>query len=152
MRHFLGDQFSMDGCIPLRQDWAPLSISSAIKQDPKAILQRHEVSLIHSWIWASSSLSLYGYLDADFAGCHLDRKSTSGTCQFLGSSMVSWSSRKQSNVVQSTTEAEYIATAFCCSQLLWMIATLRDFGLEFHRVPLLRYSWIFFMEGKDEAF
>ena len=89
------------------------------------------------WYSASSSLSLCGYSDADFAGCRLDRKSTSGTCQFLGSSLVSWSSRKQSNVVQSTTEAEYVAAASCCSQLLWMIATLRDFGLVFTRVPLL---------------
>jgi len=89
------------------------------------------------WYSASSTLSLCGYSDADFAGCRLDRKSTSGTCQFLGSSLVSWSSRKQSNVAQSTTEAEYVAAASCCSQLLWMIATLRDFGLLFSHVPLL---------------
>jgi len=89
------------------------------------------------WYSAASTLSLCGYSDADFAGCRLDRKSTSGTCQFLGSSLVSWSSRKQSNVAQSTTEAEYVAAASCCSQLLWMIATLRDFGLSFSRVPLL---------------
>ena len=60
----------------------------------------------------------------------------SGTCQFIGSSLVSWSSRKQSSVAQSTTEAEYVAAAACCSQLLWMVATLRDFGLEYRRVPL----------------
>ncbi|XP_066320393.1 secreted RxLR effector protein 161-like [Miscanthus floridulus] len=89
------------------------------------------------WYSAASTLSLCGYSDADFAGCRLDRKSTSDTCQFLGSSLVSWSSRKQSNVAQSTTEAEYVAVASCCSQLLWMIATLRDFGLSFSRVPLL---------------
>jgi hypothetical protein len=46
------------------------------------------------WYFASSSLALHGFSDADFAGCQLDRKSTSGTCQFLGSSLVSWSSRK----------------------------------------------------------
>ena len=89
------------------------------------------------WFFASSSLVLCGYSDADFAGCRLDRKSTSGTCQFLGSSLVSWSSRKQSSVAQSTCEAEYVAAASCCSQLIWMIATLRDFGLELTKVPLL---------------
>jgi hypothetical protein len=47
------------------------------------------------WYSASSSLALHGFSDADFAGCRLDRKSTSGTCQFWGSSLVSWSSRKQ---------------------------------------------------------
>jgi hypothetical protein len=46
------------------------------------------------WYSASSSLALHGFSDADFVGCRLDRKSTSGTYQFLGSSLVSWSSRK----------------------------------------------------------
>jgi hypothetical protein len=46
------------------------------------------------WFSASSSLSLCGYSNADYAGCRVQRKSTSGTCQFLGSSLVSWSSRK----------------------------------------------------------
>jgi hypothetical protein len=41
------------------------------------------------WYSASSSLSLLGFLDANFEGCRVDRKSTSGTCQFLGSSLVS---------------------------------------------------------------
>jgi hypothetical protein len=67
------------------------------------------------WYSASSSLALHGFSDADFAGCWLDRKSTSGTCRFLGSSLVSWSSRKQSSVAQSTTKAEYVVAASCCS-------------------------------------
>jgi hypothetical protein len=89
------------------------------------------------WFLASSSLSLCGYSDADYAGCRIKRKSTSGTYQFIGSSLVSWSSRNQSSVAQSTIEVEYVVAAACCSQLLWMIATLRDYGLEFRRVPLL---------------
>jgi hypothetical protein len=40
------------------------------------------------WYSASSSLDLIGFSDADFAGCGIDRKSTSGTCQFLGSSLI----------------------------------------------------------------
>ena len=89
------------------------------------------------WYSSDSSLSLRGFSDADHAGCRIDRKSTSGTCQFLGTSLVSWSSRKQSSVATSTTEAEYVVAASCCSQLLWMKATLRDFGLSFGRIPLL---------------
>jgi hypothetical protein len=89
------------------------------------------------WYSASSSLSLVAFSDADFAGCRVDRKSTSGTSQFLGSSLVSWSSGKQSSVAQSTTEAEYVATASCCSQLLWITYTLSDFGEECSHVPLL---------------
>ncbi|WVZ52438.1 hypothetical protein U9M48_003493 [Paspalum notatum var. saurae] len=75
-----------------------------------------------------------GFSDADHAGCRIDRMSTSDTCQLLGTSLVSWSSRKQASVSLSTTEPEYIAAASCCSQLLWMKATLSDFGL---RIPLL---------------
>ncbi|WVZ80620.1 hypothetical protein U9M48_028079 [Paspalum notatum var. saurae] len=89
------------------------------------------------WYSSCSSLSLRGFSDADHVGCRIDRKSTSGTCQLLGTSLVSWSSRKQASVALSTTEAEYVATASCCSQLLWTKGTLSDFGLRFGRIPLL---------------
>jgi hypothetical protein len=48
------------------------------------------------WIWhsTSSSLDLVGFSNVDFAGCGIDRKSTSGTCDFLGSSLVCWSAHK----------------------------------------------------------
>ncbi|WVZ94313.1 hypothetical protein U9M48_040219 [Paspalum notatum var. saurae] len=83
------------------------------------------------WYYSGSSLSLRGFSDADHAGCRIDRKSTSGTCQLLGTSFVSWSSRKQASVALSTTEAEYLL-----SYLLWMKATFSDFGLRFGRIPL----------------
>jgi hypothetical protein len=63
------------------------------------------------WYSASSSQDLVGFSDADFVGCGIDRKSTFGTCHFLGSSLVYWSSQKQSSDAQSTTEAEYVAAA-----------------------------------------
>ncbi|WVZ97352.1 hypothetical protein U9M48_042899 [Paspalum notatum var. saurae] len=66
------------------------------------------------WYSLGSSLSLKGFSDADHAGCRIDRKSTSGTCQFLGTSLIPWSSLKQASVALSTTEAKYIA-ASCCS-------------------------------------
>jgi hypothetical protein len=88
------------------------------------------------WYSASSSLALHGFSDTDFARCRLDRKSTSGTCQLLGSSLVSWSSCKQSSVAQSTTKAEYVAPASCCSQLLWITYTMSDFSEEYTPVPL----------------
>ncbi|WVZ93074.1 hypothetical protein U9M48_039087 [Paspalum notatum var. saurae] len=50
---------------------------------------------------------------------------------------VSWSSRKQSSVATSTCEAEYVVAASCCSQILWMLATLRDYGLIYGRIPIL---------------
>jgi hypothetical protein len=62
--------------------------------------------------------------------------STSGTCQLLGRSLVSWSSKKQNSVALSTAEAEYVSAGSCCAQLLWMMATLSDFGIKFKNVPL----------------
>ncbi|WVZ89074.1 hypothetical protein U9M48_035530 [Paspalum notatum var. saurae] len=56
------------------------------------------------WYSSGSSLFLRGFSDADHAGCRIDRKSTSGTCQLLGTSLVSWSSRKQASVSLSTTK------------------------------------------------
>ncbi|WVZ67308.1 LOW QUALITY PROTEIN: hypothetical protein U9M48_016405 [Paspalum notatum var. saurae] len=65
------------------------------------------------WYSSGSSLSLRGFSDADHAGCRIDRKSTSGTCQLLGTSLVSLFSRKQASVALSTTEAEYVVAASC---------------------------------------
>jgi hypothetical protein len=56
---------------------------------------------------------------------------------FLRSSLICWSSQKQSSVAQSTTEAEYVAAASCCSQILWIVHTMRDFGVIFERVFLM---------------
>ncbi|WVZ75988.1 hypothetical protein U9M48_023999 [Paspalum notatum var. saurae] len=95
------------------------------------------ISELGLWYSSGSSLSLRGFSDADHAGCRIDRKSTFGTCQLLGTSLVSWSSRKQASVSLSTTEAEYIAAVSCYSQLLWMKATLSDFGLRFGKIHLL---------------
>ncbi|RVW20701.1 hypothetical protein CK203_115909, partial [Vitis vinifera] len=55
------------------------------------------------------NFELIGYSDADFAGCKVERKSTSGHLSFLGHSLVSWHSKKQNSVALSTAEAEYIA-------------------------------------------
>jgi hypothetical protein len=56
---------------------------------------------------------------------------------FFGSSLVCWSSCKQSSIAQSTIEAEYGAAASCCSQILWIVHTMRDYGVTCKRVPLM---------------
>jgi hypothetical protein len=53
------------------------------------------------WYPKGSTFDLIGYSDADWAGCKIDRKSTLGTCQFLGRSLVSWASKKQNSVALS---------------------------------------------------
>jgi hypothetical protein len=67
----------------------------------------------------------------------VDRKSTSETCQFLGRSLVCWSSKKQNFVVLSMAKAEYVVARCCCAQLLCMRQTLKDYGYTLNHVPLL---------------
>ena len=81
------------------------------------------------WYPKGSEFDLVGFSDADYAGDKVDRKSTSGTCHFLGRSLVCWSSKKQNCVSLSTAESEYIAAGSCCAQLLWMKQTLKDYAL-----------------------
>ncbi|GJX56268.1 putative ribonuclease H-like domain-containing protein [Tanacetum coccineum] len=56
------------------------------------------------------------HLYSDYAGASLDRKSTIGGCQFLGSRLISWQCKKQTVVANSTTKAEYIAASHCCKR------------------------------------
>ena len=77
---------------------------------------------------AQSSLELRAYTDADWAGDPTDRRSTTGYCFLLGSSLISWRSKKQSVVAHSSTEAEYRALADATSELLWLRWLLADMG------------------------
>jgi hypothetical protein len=89
------------------------------------------------WYPKGSTFDLLGYSDSDYAGCKVDQNSTTGTCQFLGRSLLSWSSKKQNSVALSMAEAEYVVAGACCAQLLWMKQTLSDYGCEFRKIPLL---------------
>ena len=66
----------------------------------------------------SKEFRLVGYCDADFAGDRIERKSTFGSCQFMGDNLISWYNKKQATIALSTTEAEYISTAGCRSQMI----------------------------------
>ncbi|GJT87939.1 hypothetical protein Tco_1069656 [Tanacetum coccineum] len=81
-------------------------------------------------------MALTAYADADHAGCQDTRRSTSGSAQFLGDKLVSWSSKKQTSTSISSTEAEYIAMSGCCAQILWMRSQLSDYGFAYNRIPM----------------
>ncbi|GJW49417.1 retrovirus-related pol polyprotein from transposon TNT 1-94 [Tanacetum coccineum] len=88
------------------------------------------------WYSKDTDMSLTAYADADHAGCQDTRRSTSGSAQFLGDKLVSWSSKKQKCTAISSTEAEYIALSGCCAQILWMRSQLTDYGFQFNKIPL----------------
>ncbi|WVZ64207.1 hypothetical protein U9M48_013767 [Paspalum notatum var. saurae] len=123
-------QFSVGLCARF-QAYPRESHRTAVKQILRYTKFTPEFGL---WYSVNSTLSVLGFLDLDHGGCRLDCKSTSGACQFLGTSLVSWSSRKQSSVATSTCEAEYVA-ATSCTQMLWMLATLRDMALPMEEFP-----------------
>eukprot|EP00253_Pinus_taeda_P024914 PITA_24914 len=78
------------------------------------------------WYPRDTNLTLHAYTDANWAGSVDDRKRTSGGAFFMGPRLVSWFSKKQSSIALSTSEAEYVAVAYCFTQLLWMMQTLQD--------------------------
>ena len=70
-------------------------------------------------ITKGAKFELVGYSDSDYVGCNVERKGTSSTCQLLGRSLISWSSKKQNSVALSTIEAEYIsAGSLLCTNTL----------------------------------
>ncbi len=69
---------------------------------------------------SNDAVGLHGYIDSDWAGSAMDRRSTSGCCLSLRSAMISWLSRKQTFVALSTEEAEYIATSMASREVVWL--------------------------------
>nr|GEX03997.1 copia protein [Tanacetum cinerariifolium] len=83
-----------------------------------------------------TTMALTAYTDADHAGCQDTRRSTSGSAQFFGDKLISWSSKKQKSTAISTTDVEYIAMSECCAQILWMRSQLTEYGFAFNKIPL----------------
>ncbi|GJY68837.1 putative ribonuclease H-like domain-containing protein [Tanacetum coccineum] len=83
------------------------------------------------WYPRESPFDLEAFSDSDYGGSNLDRKSTTGGCQFLGQRLISWQCKKQTIVATSTTEAEYVVVANCCGQVLWVQNQLLDYGFNF---------------------
>ena len=94
------------------------------------ILRYLKGTLFHGLFYsAQSPLVLRAFSDADWAGDPTDRRSTTGYCFLLGSSLISWRSKKQTFVARSSTEAEYRALADTTSELLWLRWLLKDLGV-----------------------
>jgi len=98
----------------------------------KRILRYLKHTLFHGlFIRRQSSPQLHAYSDADWAGCPDDRRSTGGYCIYLGSNLISWSSRKQATVSRSSTEAEYRSLANATAELQWLQSLLKELGIFF---------------------
>ncbi|KAM2657198.1 hypothetical protein EV1_012593 [Malus domestica] len=108
-------------------------------QTVKRIL-RYLKGTLELGLWFSKTptpLSINAFSDADWAGCSLDRRSTGGFCIFLGTSLLSWSAKKQPTVARSSTEAEYRSLANSAAELTWICKLLIDVGLTLPSPPKL---------------
>ncbi|KAK9682830.1 hypothetical protein RND81_10G099400 [Saponaria officinalis] len=91
---------------------------------------------LYLWYPLDCNFDLRGYSDADYAGCLVDWKSTSGIATFVGPCLVTWGSKKKNTVALSTAESEYVAAALVCSLLLWLKQQLEDYGVSFSCIPI----------------
>ncbi|GJU46759.1 putative ribonuclease H-like domain-containing protein [Tanacetum coccineum] len=107
-------QFAVSACS--RHQVTPLTSNlNAVKKIFKYLKGQPKLGL---WYPRDSPFVLEAYSDSDYAGSHGDRKSTTSGCQFLGRRLISWQCKKQTIVATSSTEAEYVAAANCCGQVL----------------------------------
>ena len=95
-------------------------------------LVRYLKGNIGSGLFYSSdpNMEIKSYCDSDYAGCPFSRKSVTGYCIMMGSSLVSWKSKKQHTVSRSSAEAEYRAMAYTSCEIVWIKALLKDFCIE----------------------
>nr|GEV81547.1 hypothetical protein [Tanacetum cinerariifolium] len=81
------------------------------------------------WYPRDSPFNMVAYSDSDYARASVNRKSTTGGCQFLGFRLISWQCKKQIVVSTSSTKAKYIAVVSCYAQVIWIQNQLLDYGM-----------------------
>ncbi|GJW06394.1 putative ribonuclease H-like domain-containing protein [Tanacetum coccineum] len=100
------------------------------------------------WYPRNSPFDLVAYSDSDYAIASLDRKSTTGGCHFLGCRLISWQCKKQTMVATSSTEAEYVAAASCCGQVLWIQNQMLDYRIS--TAKHIEYLWLWKNKRDEE--
>ncbi|XP_050915356.1 secreted RxLR effector protein 161-like [Lathyrus oleraceus] len=113
-------------CI-IQKDAASAKVEKKVYRDPREShltavkrIFRYLKGIINLGLYyrKSKDYKLVGYCDIDYVGDRLERKRTSGSSQFLGDNLISWSSKRQSTIALSTTEVEYISASGCNTQML----------------------------------
>ncbi|GJR26217.1 retrovirus-related pol polyprotein from transposon TNT 1-94 [Tanacetum coccineum] len=125
---------------------ACVCLCARFQEDPKTShleavkrIFRYIKGTTHLGLWypKGSGIETIVYADSDHAGDYVDRKSTSGVCTFMGCCLTSWSSKKQTALAISITEAEYVSTEKACQQALWKKQALIDYGVRLDDIPIM---------------
>ena len=103
----------------------------------KRILKYLKGTLNHGLSFTLGLMTLFAYIDADWAGDPSDRRSTSGFLVYLGSNPITWCAKKQATVSRSSIESEYRALAIAATKLCWLRNLLRDLGVYLPDTPIL---------------
>jgi hypothetical protein len=103
----------------------------------KRVLRYIRGTLHHGIEFTPSPLSLYAYIDADWASDLDDRRFTLSFLIYLGSNAITWSAKKQPTVSRSSTESKYRALAFASAELCWIRTLLKDLGIFISDTPIL---------------
>ncbi|GJT88011.1 putative ribonuclease H-like domain-containing protein [Tanacetum coccineum] len=122
-----------------------VNVKAAITpMETKVPLTKDEEAIVFVHVFRESPFDLEAFSDSDYGELTLQEKSKQRGCQFLGQRLISWQCKKQTIVATSTTEAEYVAAANCCGQVLWVQNQLLDYGfaeiVDFLRGSNLRYA------------
>nr|GEX97801.1 ribonuclease H-like domain-containing protein [Tanacetum cinerariifolium] len=97
-------------------------------------------------LYSSTTISLVGYTDADWAGCPSTRRSTSGYCVFLGDNLLSWSSKRQRTISRSSAEAEYRGVANVVAEMHGYATFFKSYTLYY---PLQLLSTVTIYQSAD---
>ena len=103
----------------------------------KRVLRYIRGTLYHGISFSSGLLTLTAFSNADWAGDPSNRRSTTGLLVFLGPSPISWSSKKQTTVARSSTEAEYRALATTATKVSWLRILFKELHIFLSHVPVL---------------
>lgn len=109
---------------PTEQLW------QAAKRILRYLKYTQDLALIYERTSPTDEDKLLAYADADWGGDHLDRKSVSGCIVYFNNNPVSWSSKKQNVVAQSSYESEYIASAWTTSELIYLKGIHKDLSVK----------------------
>ncbi|GJT02309.1 ribonuclease H-like domain-containing protein [Tanacetum coccineum] len=127
----------MQNCNP-----CPTSVDTESKLgadgDPHILRYVHGTLEYSLQLHVSSTTQLSAYTDADWAGCPVTHRSTSGYCVFLGDNLLSWSAKRQVTLSRSSAEAEYRGVANVVAETAW----IRNLLCELH-TPLFTTTLVY---------